>query len=190
VTATLARVKHEVPDWHAIGACRDYPELDFIDPGATDAFDKPSAADRRLAEAACRIVCSTCPFRLDCATGALERRERWGIWGGLTYEDRKRIAAKYGYLPPGDPPPHGTNSRRVKWNCHCPECRAAHALYEAMRRERKRVEARARDLWRVPVALAVPVRAGRGRALPGQLVMPLAIELPVTITRSLETVAA
>lgn len=170
MTAALARVKHEVPDWHNVGNCRLHPELDFIDPGAVDAFDKPTPAQRREAEHACRIVCSTCPFRLDCAIGGLERRERWGIWGGLDYQDRKKIAARYGYLPPGDPPAHGTNSRRVKWGCDCPECKAAHALYEAMRRERKRTE---RDLWRAPVVLIEPYRAGRLLVRPGQCLLPL-----------------
>jgi hypothetical protein len=107
-----------------------------------------------------------------CAVSALERREPYGIWGGLDRADRKRIAARFDYLPPGDPPPHGTNSRRVKWGCSCPECRAAQALYESMRRERKRLQ---RDLWRTPLVLAAPVRCGRVRALPGQLVLPLRI---------------
>lgn len=187
MTATLARVKHEVPDWHALGNCRDYPDLNFVDPGAVDSFDKPTAADRRIAEHACRIVCSTCPFRLPCAIGGLERQERWGIWGGLDYQDRKRIAARYGYLPPGDPPAHGTNARRVKWGCDCRECKDAHALYESMRRERVRL---ARDLWRAPVVLVRPVGSGRRRAHVGQLVIPLAIQLPATVARSLETVAA
>lgn len=178
MTAALARVKHEVPDWHAIGECRNYPDLDFIDPGAQDAFDKPTAADRRLAEAACRIVCSSCPFRLPCAIGGLERRERWGIWGGLDYEDRKLLAARYGYLPPGDPPAHGTDARYKKWHCRCPECKAGHALYESMRREKKRLLL---DLWRTPLVLAVPLGAGRRRAYPGQLLLPLPVTAPVVL---------
>ncbi|TDV40120.1 WhiB family transcriptional regulator [Actinophytocola oryzae] len=143
MTAVLVqpgRIPREVPDWHDQGRCRDFPHLDFVDPGAVDAFDRPTAAKRRAAEYACRVVCSTCPLRLPCAVGALERAEKHGIWGGLDYQDRKRIAARYGYLPPGDPPPHGTNARRVKWGCDCPECKGAHALYEAMRREKKRAE--------------------------------------------------
>jgi hypothetical protein len=179
MTAALEvpRVPREVPDWHALGACRQYPQLNFADPGNTgDAFDKPaSVAERRAAEYACRRVCAECPFRLPCAIGGLERRERWGVWGGLTYDDRKALAGKYGYLPPGDPPPHGTNSRRVKWGCTCRECKDAHARYEAQRREKRRAEARARNAWRTPVVLAVPVRAGRTRALPGQFVLPLQI---------------
>lgn len=133
------RIPREVPDWHEQGLCQYFPDLSWVHPGAVDAFTMaPSADDRRLAEAACRVVCSGCPVRLACAVGALERGERWGMWGGLDYEDRKKVARRFGYPTPGDPPPHGTNSRRVKWGCDCAECRAAHALYESMRREKKR----------------------------------------------------
>lgn len=181
------RIPREVPDWHDAALCRSFPDLSWVHPGAVDVFDRPDRATRETAETACRLVCSACPVRLACAVGALERREPYGIWGGLDREDRKRIAARYGYLPPGDPPPHGTNSRRVKWGCACAECKAAHALYEAMRRERVRL---ARDLWRAPVVLVRPVGTGRRRAHPGQLVIPLAITLPAAVARSLETVAA
>ena len=177
------RVPREVPDWHALGACRDYPALNFADPGQVgDAFDKPpTAAERRLAEAACRIVCAGCPFRLACAVGGLERQERWGVWGGLTYEDRKRVAAQYGYLPPGDPPPHGTDSRYKKWHCRCPECRRGHALYESMRRERVRLKRLGRELWYAPIVLAAPYRSGRRLVLPGQLLLPLPITKPAAL---------
>lgn len=168
------RIPREVPDWHSAGLCRQFPALNFSDPGAQDAFDKPSAETRKLHTAACRLVCSACPLRLACATDALRRGERWGVWGGLDYEDRKKAAALYGFPVPGDPPAHGTDARYKKWHCRCPECRAGHALYESMRRERVRL---ARDLWRTPVVLAASV----GRARPGQLLLPLPIE-PAALT--------
>jgi Transcription factor WhiB len=82
-------------------------------PGARDAWDTPSAEEKRAAEYACRLICSVCPVRLECTVGALERREPNGIWGGLDRADRKALPARYGYLPPGDPPAHGTNSSDV-----------------------------------------------------------------------------
>ncbi|GAB3472143.1 hypothetical protein GCM10027436_88490 [Actinophytocola sediminis] len=156
----------EVPDWHDQALCREYPTL-------VDAWH--DARPRSAEAAAARLICSACPVRLLCAVGALERREPYGIWGGLDRQDRKAIAARFGYEPPGDPPAHGTNSRRVKWGCPCPECKGAHALYEAMRREHVRARARARELWATPVVLAGAVRAGRGRAWPGQLLLPLPV---------------
>ena len=177
MTLALTRVPREVPVWHEVGACKDWPELDFIDPGGDGA--KP--AERKAAELACRVICSSCPVRLACAIGGLERQERWGVWGGLDYADRKRIAARYGYLPPGDPPAHGTDSRYKKWHCRCPECRAGHALYESMRREARRAEARARALWGTPLILAAPYRAGRRLVLPGQFLLPLPVSAPVAM---------
>ena len=29
-----------------------------------------------------KTLCGSCPVRLDCLNGALERREPWGVWGG------------------------------------------------------------------------------------------------------------
>jgi WhiB family redox-sensing transcriptional regulator len=37
-----------------------------------------SPADVEFAKALCR----SCPVRQGCLTGALERREPWGVWGG------------------------------------------------------------------------------------------------------------
>lgn len=41
-------------------------------------FFAESPADVELAKALCRA----CPVRAQCLTGALERREPWGVWGG------------------------------------------------------------------------------------------------------------
>ena len=29
-----------------------------------------------------KSLCGTCPVRVECLAGALERREPWGVWGG------------------------------------------------------------------------------------------------------------
>jgi WhiB family redox-sensing transcriptional regulator len=36
-------------------------------------------------------VCRTCPVREECLGYALAARERYGIWGGTTERERKRI---------------------------------------------------------------------------------------------------
>jgi WhiB family redox-sensing transcriptional regulator len=48
--------------------CTEDPELFFAE----------SPSDVEQAKAMCR----GCPARLACLTGALERREPWGVWGG------------------------------------------------------------------------------------------------------------
>lgn len=48
--------------------CRTDPELFFAE----------APVDVELAKA----LCLECPIRKACLTGALERREPWGVWGG------------------------------------------------------------------------------------------------------------
>jgi WhiB family transcriptional regulator, redox-sensing transcriptional regulator len=48
--------------------CREEPDLYFAE----------SPADVESAKA----LCCGCPARLACLTGAIERREPWGVWGG------------------------------------------------------------------------------------------------------------
>lgn len=45
---------------------------------------------RERAERAGR-VCDTCPVRQECARMALETREQYGVWGGLSEADRVRM---------------------------------------------------------------------------------------------------
>jgi WhiB family redox-sensing transcriptional regulator len=51
-----------------------------VDP---DLFFAESPADVESAKA----LCADCPFRPACLTGALERREPWGVWGGELFID-------------------------------------------------------------------------------------------------------
>ena len=40
---------------------------------------------------AAQQVCMACPVRTDCLTAALENNERYGIWGGTTETQRRRL---------------------------------------------------------------------------------------------------
>jgi WhiB family transcriptional regulator, redox-sensing transcriptional regulator len=59
---------------------REDPELWFAE----------SPADLELAKG----FCGTCPLRVACLEGALERREPWGVWGGEIFERGVVIARK------------------------------------------------------------------------------------------------
>ena len=41
-----------------------------------------------------KALCLDCPARLACLTGALERREPWGVWGGEIFERGAIVARK------------------------------------------------------------------------------------------------
>jgi WhiB family transcriptional regulator, redox-sensing transcriptional regulator len=47
-------------------------------------------ADLEVAKA----FCQGCPARLACLSGALERREPWGVWGGEIFERGAIVARK------------------------------------------------------------------------------------------------
>lgn len=78
-TAALSLLVDEAPTgWRADAACReDDVELFF----ATD----EAAQDAALAR------CAACPVRQACLEHALAEREPYGIWGGTTEHERKRL---------------------------------------------------------------------------------------------------
>ncbi|PXY20334.1 WhiB family transcriptional regulator [Prauserella endophytica] len=173
-TVELPRIPRQVPDWHEQGACNLFPEL-------VDAWHdaKPNSPEAL----ACRVICSACPVRMQCAEAALRSGEPWGIWGGLDRRDRKQVAVEYGFPMPAVLPEHGTNSRYAKHECRCPECRTAHAVYEADRRATAREKARRRNLWLDLPVVERPLKVGRRWVGPGQLMLPIVVP---TITRQAE----
>lgn len=38
-----------------------------------------------------KALCDVCPVKDECLAHALENKERWGMWGGLTPIERRRI---------------------------------------------------------------------------------------------------
>lgn len=67
--------------WEARAACRDAdPNIFFPEKGATKAAVREAKA-----------VCRACPVKAECLAGALERREMYGIWGGTTETDRRKL---------------------------------------------------------------------------------------------------
>ena len=75
--------------WRDDAACRDHPELapDTWHPTATSS-DDPEAR-------AAITVCEACPVTAECLAYALAREDatgtRWGIWGGLTADQRSQL---------------------------------------------------------------------------------------------------
>ncbi len=70
-------------------ACADHdPELFF----PLGEFGRPGPQPKHDPEVErARAVCARCPLREPCLQGALERGERYGIWGGLTTPQRDRL---------------------------------------------------------------------------------------------------
>lgn len=65
--------------WQVDGSCRGVDAELFFPP--TEDESAPAKA-----------ICETCPVRLACLAFALERNERFGVWGGLTEKERARLS--------------------------------------------------------------------------------------------------
>ena len=66
------------PEWMAAGLCAE------VDP---DLFYPESGAPNRDA----KRVCGGCEVRAECLAYALAHRERFGVWGGTTERERRRM---------------------------------------------------------------------------------------------------
>ncbi len=83
----------QVPDdvqwfWQDHAACREADPLLFFHPQN----ERGSSRIRRDREA--KLVCAACPVRMECADYAVRAREPYGVWGGLSEEDREHIYAR------------------------------------------------------------------------------------------------
>jgi WhiB family redox-sensing transcriptional regulator len=66
--------------WRDHGRCRG------VDP---EIFYPPEEDEERADEA--KAICAVCPVRELCLEHAITRREKIGIWGGLTERERRRL---------------------------------------------------------------------------------------------------
>ncbi len=75
-------------EWQEIGSCREAdPDL-FFHPQN----ERGLARVRR--DRSAKAVCASCTVRVECADYAIRAREPYGVWGGLTEEERERIYLK------------------------------------------------------------------------------------------------
>lgn len=69
------------PEWNERAACLD------MDP---DVFFPTDTAG----VVAAKRICAGCPVRVECLEWALEHGERWGVWGGASERERRRMWAR------------------------------------------------------------------------------------------------
>lgn len=78
MTAGLARSLGDRPGWREDALCSEI--------GADLWFPEVGESVRDAKE-----VCRRCPVRSECLAYAVHRRERFGIWGGLTDRERREL---------------------------------------------------------------------------------------------------
>ncbi|MEI7548251.1 MAG: WhiB family transcriptional regulator, partial [Actinomycetota bacterium] len=60
-------------------------------------------SDNALDTARAKAICGKCTLAADCLTGAIDRAEPWGVWGGELVDNGRIVANK---RPRGRPPKH------------------------------------------------------------------------------------
>lgn len=65
--------------------CQSAPDLFF----ALDLHDKKAGASLPYSYA--KKLCAECPIRLKCLAYAVEADEPYGVWGGMTTRERRRL---------------------------------------------------------------------------------------------------
>lgn len=83
-------------EWQHQGLCRDKSSELFFHPEG----ERGSA--RRAREDYAVTLCQQCPVKEPCLAHALAVPEPYGVWGGVTEDEREAIAASEAATPPDD----------------------------------------------------------------------------------------
>lgn len=71
-------------EWQYRGACRDADSEIFFHP------EGERGGTRKRRDEAAKAVCATCPVLEQCREYALSNAEPYGVWGGMTEEERQQ----------------------------------------------------------------------------------------------------
>jgi len=83
----LPGTNSDVWDWQLAGRCRGLDSAVFFHP------DGERGPSRRRRERAAKAICRSCPVRAQCAAHALAVHEPYGVWGGMSENERARLIA-------------------------------------------------------------------------------------------------
>lgn len=94
-TISLAPGHAGLPDdWRAEARCRGEAAADFFAPVSGETRRARAARERRAV-----AVCAECPVQQACLDDAAGRGERYGIWGGRSFDERTSLTHQ---RPPSD----------------------------------------------------------------------------------------
>ena len=74
--------------WHAEAACY---RLWYENPGDDIFFVDTKTESIRKTVAAKQWCYKPCPVRSECLKSSLEFRDKFGVWGGLSFDERKKL---------------------------------------------------------------------------------------------------
>lgn len=67
--------------------CEQVPEIFYPE-------DSPFPSEGRMMRELAQTICGRCPIKNQCADYAINSDEPFGIWGGLTPQDREKLKRK------------------------------------------------------------------------------------------------
>ncbi|OCB15104.1 hypothetical protein A5689_26990 [Mycobacterium intracellulare subsp. yongonense] len=113
------------------------PDEDWINDALCPQVDADTFfVDKGESTKPAKSVCALCPVRAECLQYALDHDERFGVWGGLSERERRRL--KRGIdVTPAHLNSHPASDACYQRGCDSPQCRAAHNAYERGLRRRK-----------------------------------------------------
>jgi WhiB family transcriptional regulator, redox-sensing transcriptional regulator len=76
--------------WQEDAACRGSDVATFYHP------DNERGISRARREMRAKAICATCPVKASCLAWALSTREPYGVWGGLSVEEREQRIVRLG----------------------------------------------------------------------------------------------
>lgn len=79
--------RHGTWDWQLHAACRGTDTAVFYHP------ENERGPSRRRREQQAKQICRPCPVAANCLSWALTMRESYGVWGGLSVEEREALLA-------------------------------------------------------------------------------------------------
>jgi WhiB family redox-sensing transcriptional regulator len=77
-------------EWQEDAACRGTDVSTFYHP------DNERGISRARRELRAKAICAGCPVRAICLNWALGTREPYGVWGGLSVEEREQRIVRLG----------------------------------------------------------------------------------------------
>lgn len=75
-------------DWQVDAACRGLDTSNFYHP------ENERGPSRARRERNAKAICAKCPVINNCLRWALAAREPYGVWGGLSAEERENLLQK------------------------------------------------------------------------------------------------
>jgi WhiB family redox-sensing transcriptional regulator len=84
-TNIVSRPNLPIYDWEYQAICRGLGALSFYVP------DKLRGPSKLQHEERAKAICARCPVIKECLRQALDQAERYGIWGGMTPNERTEL---------------------------------------------------------------------------------------------------